>query len=622
MIKRLFLKEKQNKEKGQAAPLAAVGVFIMCLTVLATYNLGHAVHQKIKLQNAADSAAYTLAAMEARTFNYIAFLNRVQVAHYNTAMMMQSMVSWAGFNRAMMAAGIDMLVALRGALLWGATFLTPCPVGIRCLYPGPAAMMLGVLSRLRSYNKKLAALYDEGHKRAHQFAQAMAIFNRSVIFHAQLARAALLNVNIISGMQNFIEKNDDSVSFKNGKNVLLNVAVNAALNSLEYYSVFDRSAGINPSIATVVSDYSKLSAQGGYLKSDKGVTDKTKGERAYRVMAEIAHASRAPKFVFNRKNYASFFVPFATPAMAFMMSEKLGNTKFTSQRTRSEAKISAINNDPNADQSAGGKHSTSYVPGEYLSSHDHATLSLGLSFYPGLAYVVWGSTSNKTLGDAVENYHNSVDHYQYQDKKRNGTVGLGYYSGGVDVKRPGTLGFIRQGGKKLNCSNDEHFWPGFAPYFMFKANSDRSDDHGQPSTWIFLNKHHKDIQTRWGSHAEGKAPWYSKFTYTNGKQQAKLDTTMGGKRNSYLFEGLNVIARGMAYYHRPGNWGEHPNFFNPFWRARLAPVGQKLQNVWDKYVTSSINSDDFDPKMQQAIQVLKQAQMDLFTSAITSLITH
>ncbi|MFH1130566.1 MAG: pilus assembly protein TadG-related protein [Pseudomonadota bacterium] len=67
-------------------PLAAIGIFAMCLGALATMNLGQAVYQKIKMQNTTDSAAYSLAAMEARTFNYIAFLNRTQIAHYNAAM--------------------------------------------------------------------------------------------------------------------------------------------------------------------------------------------------------------------------------------------------------------------------------------------------------------------------------------------------------------------------------------------------------------------------------------------------------------------------------------------------------------------------------------------------------
>ncbi len=37
---------------------------------------------------------------------------------------------------------------------------------------------------------------------------------------------------------------------------------------------------------------------------------------------------------------------------------------------------------------------------------------------------------------------------------------------------------------------------------------------------------------------------------------------------------MNVISRGQTYYHRPGNWAEHPNFFNPYWRPRLASVYQ------------------------------------------------
>ncbi len=36
--------------------------------------------------------------------------------------------------------------------------------------------------------------------------------------------------------------------------------------------------------------------------------------------------------------------------------------------------------------------------------------------------------------------------------------------------------------------------------------------------------------------------------------------------------GLNAFAAAQAYYHRPGDWREMPNFFNPLWGARLMPV--------------------------------------------------
>ena len=40
-----------------------------------------------------------------------------------------------------------------------------------------------------------------------------------------------------------------------------------------------------------------------------------------------------------------------------------------------------------------------------------------------------------------------------------------------------------------------------------------SSDFGQPSTWIFLNKSHKDFQSKYGSHSK-EAPWYSKWSWT------------------------------------------------------------------------------------------------------------
>jgi hypothetical protein len=39
-----------------------------------------------------------------------------------------------------------------------------------------------------------------------------------------------------------------------------------------------------------------------------------------------------------------------------------------------------------------------------------------------------------------------------------------------------------------------------------------------------------------------------------------------------LHKGLNAFSAAQVYYHRPGDWKEQPNFFNPLWGARLMPV--------------------------------------------------
>jgi hypothetical protein len=56
---------------------------------------------------------------------------------------------------------------------------------------------------------------------------------------------------------------------------------------------------------------------------------------------------------------------------------------------------------------------------------------------------------------------------------------------------------------------------------------------------------------------------------------------------SFLHRGLNAFAAAQAYYHRPGDWREQPNFFNPLWGARLIPI--KETNVLANTGLSNVN---------------------------------
>ena len=87
-------------------------------------------------------------------------------------------------------------------------------------------------------------------------------------------------------------------------------------------------------------------------------------------------------------------------------------------------------------------------------------------------------------------------------------------------------------------------------------------------------------------------------------------------------EGLNVVSRGMVYYHRPKTWDEHPNLFNPFWRARLAPVGAKLMNIYDKFVGSNVRTESDDMVVQGIVNALRNFLGDIFLRTITTVMTH
>ena len=61
----LWLHRLREDEEGQTLVLGAVFGVVLALCVLGTVNLGRAVYEKIQVQSACDSGAYSQAAVEA-----------------------------------------------------------------------------------------------------------------------------------------------------------------------------------------------------------------------------------------------------------------------------------------------------------------------------------------------------------------------------------------------------------------------------------------------------------------------------------------------------------------------------------------------------------------------------
>jgi len=100
--------ELKKSEEGQALVLAALFGLVLMMCVLGTVNLGRAVYDKVQLQAAADSAAYSEAAIEARVMNFTAYTNRAMVVHYASVMAATSYLTWIHF----MWAGIKPLLSV------------------------------------------------------------------------------------------------------------------------------------------------------------------------------------------------------------------------------------------------------------------------------------------------------------------------------------------------------------------------------------------------------------------------------------------------------------------------------------------------------------------------------
>jgi hypothetical protein len=105
----------------------------------------------------------------------------------------------------------------------------------------------------------------------------------------------------------------------------------------------------------------------------------------------------------------------------------------------------------------------------------------------------------------------------------------------------------------------------------------------QPHTWGLVTKsfNNSNLTTSINSQSYGstqdEGPFAMKrsismdsansYTYNNGITLPSGDADYAPGR-----EAMYAVAQGLAYYHRPGNWQEPPNFYNPYWRAKLQPI--------------------------------------------------
>ncbi len=151
----------------------------------------------------------------------------------------------------------------------------------------------------------------------------------------------------------------------------------------------------------------------------------------------------------------------------------------------------------------------------------------------------------------------------------------------------------------LGVEDGNHPWDGLAPFPHFEPGqfeaacsgvagpsgsasastaAGRDQEFNQPSSFALLQKTPAQLNnphdtTGAGSHSPALLSPDGALDFSFSRDSARLvlddtrKTFMGG-------QGLNVLARAQTYYHRPGNWHEQPNFFNPYWKPRLASVWQ------------------------------------------------
>lgn len=635
----------RRAQQGQSLVLACLLILALSLCVLTILHVGHGVNEKIRLQNTADAAAYSIAVMEARAFNFYALANRAQASHYVSAMVWQSYLSFIYFSEAFLTDLYGMFKSLdhcagNRSVFWNVA----CPILERVPYLGA---ILTILDRILGAYRVFLASYQ----RFLRSVNPDFVIGRMIIpAHRQLnqalagaSEAVMLTAlgQVVGSADRVVQENDRNLSMTAAR------TLSASLSACLFDRAHFREAGGSP-----VAPINPLVAI-----DPRAIHEGSKQSRAKRVMGGIANATRVtcnpsaqscPHFVTSRKLGELLPVPEFLGGLRGLIDQiapKWGQTRLLSyslakgfEDAEGGNLIRHWRDPPDAPEGM-------MAQGDNLGADDIYSIGLGpaslgpfrnpfacnadsnywecwgdprmgrgndpsLPFRHMLKTSVWALNSFEHRGRSG-GVHWRVSYPGWprgpgQVDPTGEEAAIGLHETGICVVRgiclPGMdIAVFTANVRPIEDGN--HPWGGIVPFFHFEPGqyadrcptrgtpalgdpAERKQEFNQPSTWIALNKSpaqlRNPIRDQTGAANIGPALLNSQARiqlHALGTAEISLDGSHSQFRLLGGGSGLNVISRGQVYYHRPGNWAEQPNFFNPYWRARLAPLYQGRRDL-------------------------------------------
>ncbi|RKI68477.1 hypothetical protein D7X55_12410 [Corallococcus sp. AB049A] len=105
---------RRRRARGQSMVLACLAFLVLALMVMLSFNLSHALRQKINLQQHSDTMAYSMAVLEARALNYYAVSNRAIAASFVAMTSMHAYMSTASLTYGMLKASQNNFYVIMG----------------------------------------------------------------------------------------------------------------------------------------------------------------------------------------------------------------------------------------------------------------------------------------------------------------------------------------------------------------------------------------------------------------------------------------------------------------------------------------------------------------------------
>ncbi|WP_375758210.1 pilus assembly protein [Corallococcus exercitus] len=515
-----ILRRLRRDERGQAMVLGVVVMLVLAVTIMTSVGIGRGVYEKIKLQDAADAQAYSLAVKEARAYNFLAYTNRAMIVHYSAMLTVMSYVSHAVY--------LDRTIGVAAKYLQ--------------YIPGIGAVFAAVSAAIKAWKVTVETV-------SRLLIPVLTALNIALwLAQEAMLTGTLFDLYTTQGHGNVISGTDPRAD------VTADMDSGQSFNNASVSSLFGNPADINYSNA---KNFLHVLDDGPFSSSPTMGMDPT----GMLTRAKLASANKL-----SDPNMAKYRL-------------LMGNL-------------------------ANGVRRTWTAQGE-------GPILIGRKWEFRLCVGIGELRIRKTADSQIKSFdegfeNNRKDQLFASDDIRIEVRPTCFLFGWSDVFRlrfraaaDNRGGFHQEYGSSK--TDDHHPWLGITPFVTSDTSfvSPRQNHFGYPCNLIVLGK---DM----GAERTGNKPVYelenlSQNAFMEGSGDGKynvaenndegiresyLDMTwqyVGGKQDGYAADfrqrtgGMMAMAVGRAIYHRPGQWKEEPNFFNPLWTARLAPI----QTHWD-----------------------------------------
>jgi len=576
--------------RGQSLVLGCVLLVVVAVVTVATIDIGFAVHDRIRLQNAADAAAYSSAAMEARAFNLAAYANRTQASHHVSAMVLQSFLSFASFGEAWLtdADGLMRTLATCTSSARSPFWSAACPA--LSALPGMAA----VLAFLRGAVALMDALVS-GYQTALRASDVDAVVGRELIPSLLDASAALAGVSsrvMLEALDAVKASSPAAIAANDPRAEVDDLGRTAARLSVCLYDrAFVRETNGSP-----------LAPRAPGFLDVRARAEDDRVARAKRVMGQVANASR-PGFATSRGRVELLVPGWLGPLKAMLGSQpRWGQTRLLTHGLAKGWDDPEGGNFIREPEDTPGATSSMLAQGDDLGADDPYRMSIGppwlgpfrnpLSCGPeDDPFECWGEPRIGRRPDRPFRFAMKPSVWALNDREARGGGGGIHWRVAFEDGYPAGAGWLppRADDAFARVLGLNEVRRAAAPGVLvpvYVANVRPIEDGNHPWRGLAAFAHFEPGQFTEACSASGDRGRAARLDRAAGRAEEfnqpstfavlsrPADSPLGrveaspGRRG----ERMRAAARAQAYYHRPGNWAEPPNFFNPYWRARLAPI--------------------------------------------------